>query len=287
MRILLGQTLKAAALTAIILLCGSAARAQTAKRCIAMNFVGADASNPFTAERVTTSTMPTPSGAPKMMVLRELIARDSQGRLRFERRGIAQPPDDRKTVALETRDGKPFEVTREEFGTQILIFDCASGTSINMQPGLRIASVTQNKNPAPTAPQKRAYSTPYIPGPGVKVPPNMVIEQLGTREMQGIPARGVKTTTLGTEADADWNGKPIGELELWVSDGLAAHMVRIDRDLRAGSETKSELVAIKREEPDPALFEIPKDYEINPAIPGGLPIMKFPTLPNLSNNERR
>jgi hypothetical protein len=274
MRIPLRQTVKAAALTAIILLSGSAARAQTAKRCIAMNFVGADSSNPFTAERVTTSMMPTRSGAPKTTVRKEPVARDSQGRLRFEKRGVQQSPDDRKTAALETRDGKPFVVTREEFGTHILIFDCASGISINMQPGLRIASVTQDKNQAPAAQPKRTYSAPYIPDPGVKTPPNMIIEQLGTREIQGIPSRGVKTTTLGTEADADWNGKPIGELELWVSDDLAAHMMRIDRDLRAGSETKSELIAIKREEPDPALFEIPKDYQINPAIPGGLPIMK-------------
>ena len=30
-------------------------------------------------------------------------------------------------------------------------------------------------------------------------------------------------------------------------------------------------MAIKREEPDPSLFEIPKDYEVNPAM---LPSMK-------------
>jgi hypothetical protein len=47
--------------------------------------------------------------------------------------------------------------------------------------------------------------------------------------------------------------------------------VRIHGDLRAGSEVKRELVAIRREEPDPALFEIPKDYEVNPAR---LPIAK-------------
>jgi len=29
----------------------------------------------------------------------------------------------------------------------------------------------------------------------------------------------------------------------------------------------SELVEIKREEPDPTLFNIPKDYEVNPKIP--------------------
>jgi hypothetical protein len=40
--------------------------------------------------------------------------------------------------------------------------------------------------------------------------------------------------------------------------------VRIDKDLKAGSEGKFELLKIKREEPDPALFEIPKGYEVNP-----------------------
>jgi hypothetical protein len=51
-------------------------------------------------------------------------------------------------------------------------------------------------------------------------------------------------------------------------------MWRIVKDLRAGTESKSELMAIKREEPDPALFEIPQGYVINPVIPGALPIMK-------------
>jgi hypothetical protein len=106
------------------------------------------------------------------------------------------------------------------------------------------------------------------------MPPNITIEQLGTREIQGISARGVMTTTLGTEEDGDWNGKPIRETELWISDDLAAQMRRIVRDLRAGSQDISELMAIKREEPDPALFEIPQGYVINPVIPGGLPTMK-------------
>jgi hypothetical protein len=54
---------------------------------------------------------------------------------------------------------------------------------------------------------------------------------------------------------------------------LCAHPERREdsRDLRAGSEVKRELVAIRREEPDPALFEIPKDFEVNPAR---LPIAK-------------
>ena len=72
----------------------------------------------------------------------------------------------------------------------------------------------------------------------------MTIEQLGTREIQGIPAKGVKTTTLGTEKEGEWNGKPIRETELWVSDELAAQMLKIVRDLRARSEGRFELMAI-------------------------------------------
>ncbi|HEV1992775.1 MAG TPA: hypothetical protein VGR03_00425 [Candidatus Acidoferrum sp.] len=260
------QVLMCVALTAEVLICGLSAQAQVTKGCSEINYVGADSSNPFTAEYVTTSTMPTPAGVPKTMVLRENVARDSQGRIRFEKHGVAQPPDDRKTVTLETPDGKPFTVTREEYGTLIDIFDCASGTFVRIQPGMRIVTVKEGKSEAPARRAKHAYSTPYFPSPGSKTLPNVIQEELGTRDIQGIPARGLKTTTLGTEKDADWNGKPIRETELWVSDDLAAQLLRIDKDLRTGNEGRSELLAIKREEPDPALFEIPKDCEVNPAM---------------------
>jgi hypothetical protein len=258
-------------LAVVALICGLPAGAQISQGCLGINYVGADSGNPFVAELVMTSTMATPAGAPKITVMTEAVARDSQGRIRFEKHGIAQPPDDRKTVELVTPDGKPFTVTREEYGTLIEIFDCNRGTSVRIQPGMRIATVKQAKQVAPTNPVKHAYSTPYMPRPGPKIPPNMTIEPLGNREIHGIPALGVKTTTLGKEEDGDWSGKPIRETELWLSDELAAHLVRIDKDLRAGSEGKWELMAIKREESDPVWFEIPKDYEVNPAR---LPISK-------------
>jgi len=260
------------ALTTILFTCGFPAHAQLTKGCLGMGYLGTDSSNPFTAEYVTTSTMASSSGAPKTIVLKENVARDSQGRIRFEKHGVAQPPDDRKTVTLETPDGKPFTVTREEYGTLIDIFDCASGTSIRIQPGMRIATVKEDTSAAPAPPSRHAYSTSYIPGPGAKMPPNITVEQLGIRDIQGIPARGVKTTTLGTEKDGEWNGKPVSESELWVSDDLAAQVLSIRKDLKTGSEGRSELMAIKREEPDPALFQIPTGYEVNPAR---MPIAKL------------
>src|SRR5207302_2196123 len=241
------------------LICGLPAHAQITKGRLGVGYLGADPSNPFTAAYVTTTSTPATAGTPITTVLRENIARDNQGRIRFEKHGVARPPDDRKTVTLETPDGKPFTVTREEYGTRIEIFDCASGTFIRIQPGMRIATLKEDTSPAPASTSKRSYSTAYIPGSGVKIPANITVEQLGAREIQGIPARGVRTTTLGTEKDGDWNGKPISENELWVSDDLAARMVSIRKDLKTGRVGRCELIAIKREEPDPALFGIPKD----------------------------
>jgi hypothetical protein len=257
--------LMGSSLAAVALIYGAAARAQTSTGCVGVGYAGADSSNPFTAESVMTSMMPAEAGSPKISVMTEDVARDSQGRIRIEKHGVAQPPDDRKTVTLEKPDGQPFTVTREEYGALIRIFECAAGTTVSIRPGMRMATVKEGKGLAPEKRVKRAYSIAYIFGPGAKIPPNLVIEQLGTREMQNVAAIGMKTTTLGTEKDGDWNGKPVHEYEIWVSDELSAQMLRIDKDLRAGKEGKWELTAIKREEPDPALFEIPKGYEVNPA----------------------
>src|SRR6266403_841367 len=126
-------------------------------------------------------------------------------------------------------------------------------------------SVTTATAPATVGAPKTTAFRENIARPGVKTQTNTTIEQLRTHEIQGNPARGVKNTTLGTEKDGDWNGKPISESELWVSDDLAAQMLSIRKDLKTGSEGRSELMAIKRGEPDPALFEIPKGFAVNPA----------------------
>jgi hypothetical protein len=273
------QIAAAGALTAFASLSVLPVQAQIKKGCSSINYVGADASNPFTAEHVTTSAESDSSGAQKTTQLKEYIARDGRGRIRFEKHDVARTADDRKTIALEWRDGTKFTVTQEEYGTLIDIFDCESGITVRIQPGMRIVTVKEDPGEPPTRRAHHAFSTPYIPAPGMKLPPNKIVEPLGNREIQGIQARGVKTITLGTTEDGDWNGKPIREEELWLSDELAARMLWIHKDLRKGTESRGELLAIKRDNPDPALFEIPKDYHLNPSMRGGLPIMKSSNLP--------
>jgi hypothetical protein len=73
-------------------------------------------------------------------------------------------------------DGKPFRVTRQEYGTLIELIDCASGISMVIQPGMRIATMNEDKIATPRRQTKRAYSTPHFPGAGAKLPPNMTIE---------------------------------------------------------------------------------------------------------------
>jgi hypothetical protein len=261
----LPKLLMCVSLAAVTLLGGAPARAQVTKGCAGVGYVGPDSSNPFTAEYVMTSTMPAAAGVPKISVTREDVARDSQGRIRIEKHGVAQPPDNRKTVTLDKPDGQQFTVTREEYGTLIMIFDCGSGKTVTIRPGMQMATVKEEESVAAEKRVKRAYSTLYIFDPGVRTPPNMTFERMGPREMQGVAAIGMKTTTMGTEKDGEWNGKVIREYEIWLSDELAAQILRIDKDLRAGKEGRWELLGIKREEPDPALFEIPKGYDVNPA----------------------
>ena len=262
------------AFAALVCLSVLPVQAQIKKGCSGINYVGADASNPFTAELVTTSTVFDLSGARTTTLMKEFVARDSRGRIRFEKHGVTHTRDNRETVTLEWQDGNKFTVTQEEYGKLIDIFDCESGTTIRIQPGMKIATVKEDTNELPRPRAHHAFSTPYIPRPGMKLPPNIIMEALGNREIQGIQACGVKTTTLGTTEDGDWSGKPIREEELWLSDELAARMLRISKDLRKGTESREELLAIKRENPDPTLFEIPKDYHLNPPIPAGLPISK-------------
>jgi len=108
-------------------------------------------------------------------------------------------PTTEEQLRWKLPDGMPFTVTREDYGTLIEIFDCASGTFIRIQAGMRIAIAKEDTVSAPPTLPKHPYSAPYIPGPSVKMPPNVTVERLGTREIQDIPARGVKTTTFGTE----------------------------------------------------------------------------------------
>jgi len=88
-----------------------------------------------------------------------------------------------------------------------------------------------------------------------------VAEDLGTRQIEGVSARGTRTTTT-IPAGEIGNLAPINLVtERWFSDELGM-AVRITRSDPRSGETVYRLTNIVRAEPPPDLFTVPSDYKI-------------------------
>ena len=212
---------------------------------------------PFTAERVTRSVTHSESGNKETVQRVEYISRDSSGRIRFELRrttdDVAAKPE---TEAIKTAN--------EELPLQILIFDRAKGRTISIQPGMHVAWVKETGDNGDSLEQPRPFSAHFDGLLGMRPPPGVMFEDLGTRNIVGIEARGIKGTNLGREKDGEWQGRPILETEVWVSDDLAITLLKIVRNCKTNGENETSILNLKQEEPEPSLFEIPAGYTINP-----------------------
>jgi hypothetical protein len=196
--------------------------------------------------------------------MRETVARDSKGRIRIGAHINLTPQ------GLERM--KKFDVTGEKLesqawppGSVASIFDCNAGTVLRLQIEMQLANLRKLGNENLGNPDGAGFPAPFLPGPGAQIPPNMSVEPLGNREIQGLSAVGLKATSLGTEKDGEWSAKPISETELWASEDLSLQLIKITRDFRSGTQSKYEVTSISRIEPDAALFEIPADYKMDPA----------------------
>jgi hypothetical protein len=88
-----------------------------------------------------------------------------------------------------------------------------------------------------------------------------VVEDLGTRQIEGVAARGTRTTKT-IPAGEIGNLAPINLVtERWFSDELGM-AVRITRSDPRSGETVYRLTNIVRAEPPPDLFAVPPDYKI-------------------------
>ena len=88
---------------------------------------------------------------------------------------------------------------------------------------------------------------------------NVSREDLGQRTIEGVAARGTRTTTT-LPAGAIGNEQPIRIVsEEWFSPDLQVLVLTKHNDPRSG-ETTYTLSHIVRSEPDRSLFEIPADY---------------------------
>jgi hypothetical protein len=231
--------------------------------CAAFKFIGVERGKPFTAQRSIVASAKSPDGSERTIEWTELVSRNSAGRIRFEQSEEFKPPADISSVGLIDHEIEKVLVRGSRPGRLVTIFDCFSGTGTAIQPELKTANVMQTCN---TLPPFRDTDEPYSQWIAtllaMKSSPEVILDNLGYAEIQGVRARGLGFTRVGSENDLEWNGKPTVIGEKWMSDDLAATVLQSYSDLRKHTETRVTLTHIERNEPDSRLFEIPPGYTI-------------------------
>ena len=98
---------------------------------------------------------------------------------------------------------------------------------ITLQPGMRTARLYEGLAIQPKSQAENPYSFFFTSMLRHNPTADVFTEDLGHKTIEGIDALGVKTTQIGSEED-EWKGKPIRIFETWVSDDLAATLVRLN-----------------------------------------------------------
>lgn len=166
------------------------------------------------------------------------IARDSQGR-----------------IHNESRVPVPASSTERPQVLQIHLYDPQTRISTQIDPSKQIFWTQVLNHPPATEPPSLRFSAP-----DGQAPPNEFAkeEDLGTREMDGVSAHGIRQTQI---IPAEAGGKEIVITdEYWYSTDLRINLLVKHDDPRSGSKTMT-VNQITRTEPDPAFFEVPEGYK--------------------------
>ena len=185
--------------------------------------------------------------------------RDSQGRTRTERT-IPLPPG----MASQANAAPAF----------IDIFDAVSGARYTLDPRSKTARKVEIPPPSPPPPpgttavraaNGRAVSAAIVPSgdpvAAQRQRPETTHESLGIQSIEGVTAQGTRTTYV-YPVGFFGNDRPITVVdETWMCQDLKRVVLSKTSDPRSGEST-TRLTNISRAEPDPALFQVPPDYEI-------------------------
>lgn len=200
---------------------------------------------PFSADWVRDSIRTLADGTQVSERYVRKMYQDSEGRTREELYG-------REGTSQQTADNRPYLVE---------IFDPVACVRYRLQPRDHVA--TESDPPRP-APQSRPAAAPPRTRLDVKH------EQLGEQEIEGVVARGTRTTRI-IPAGAEGNDGPIEVVnESWYSPDLHRFVLTIINDPRNGAIT-ARLTNIIRDEPPAALFQVPADYTIEKLTPVARP----------------
>ena len=165
-------------------------------------------------------------------------------------------------VMVEYRDAEGR--VRTEAGEILMIRDPVAGLTYRLDPATKSAVKHLVSGTPPAA------ATAIVGGgrgggggrAGRAATQSANAEDLGTTTVNGIPARGTRTTTL-VPLGAVGNDKEFRSVdERWFSPDLNLLVKSVSTDPRFGTTTY-ELTNISRQAPDPALFRVlPADYSV-------------------------
>jgi hypothetical protein len=205
---------------------------------------------PYSATRKITRMQKLANGTTIAQVTTSKIARDSQGRTYNENRPLFS---------------NSVDAPEREY-VFVNVFDPVTRTTTNWNTQTRIANIMHMPDPSEIqrAPRPEADTQPaQQPAPRIRsARPRPQIEQLGTRNINGVDATGRRVTTVIPTGQIG-NDQPLTTTrETWSSPELGLVVLSIEDDPRTGTST-TELIDIDRGEPDPALFQIPEGYTVH------------------------
>jgi hypothetical protein len=174
------------------------------------------------------------------------VARDSQGRVRVERR------------MAQGQNGGPDVVT-------VFVLDPVAHSFATWVQGEKGGTKTAMVVKLPAGQQQaRPVPARTADEPG-RPQPIVTTEDLGTDTIQGLPVTVSKTTTI-VPVGRSGNDAPITKThEVWTSPDLNLVMKEQWEDPRSGEMTV-ELDDFSRAEPDPALFHAPAGYAVKDVL---------------------
>jgi hypothetical protein len=195
---------------------------------------------PYTVEYKISTEKTAPNGATITHEYTEVRSLDSEGRSMAAKTNIPMSGD-------------------ETVRTHVGVIDPVARTTASWDSPGQTATVTKM-----AAPGTHRSCPPVAPRQPTAQLPKPVIEDLGTETIQGVEARGRRTTTtipagsLGSDApltrtDEEWTA---------VAPGLRGLLVRRVFDDPQSEKLTKELVNLNQSEPDAAAFQPPAGYEI-------------------------
>jgi hypothetical protein len=166
--------------------------------------------------------------------------------------------DSRGRIFNQYRELLPASDTNTPQVVRVLLYDPQTRTSTTIFPQQRMfraGTVTRPPETQPPALLDASTTGNSIPRSGFTKQ-----EDLGNRQMEGLPVHGVRETqTVPTENNG--TGKEIVTTdEYWYAADLRINMLIRHSDPRTGAVTMT-VTQVKRSEPDPALWEIPEGYK--------------------------